>query len=185
MLDWDSSINETNEYAQRLASDPRWAEVSQRVKERDGCCQMCKSTKNLRAHHVTYVDFYNPAYLITLCDKCHEQVHAITKEFKKNREKIIGAVEEEIAKIIDPFVLERCAELSTNGTVWFFKGPLQYRVNVNEFIWKLISLDPYRTQTQCGELKIRPLGAATWTRYMELYKEKKDKSKEDRNNGKT
>ena len=175
MLDWDSEINEPNEYAARLASDPKWIEVSNRVKERDGCCQMCKSTKNLRAHHKSYVDFYNEDYLITLCDKCHEQVHEITKKFKEARMKIQTAAEEEIAKVVDPFVIERCAELSPNGTVWFFRGPMQYRVNLNDFITKLLTLDPYGTEMQrTGNVTIHPCGEAKFTRYMELYKKKKE-----------
>lgn len=181
-LDWDSPLlggNSTNEYAERLADDPQWQIVSAFVKNRDGCCQMCKSKENLRAHHLAYCDFYNPEYLITLCDKCHTQVHEITKAYKEFQQsgeyrKVIDYVNEYISThIIDPFVIERCAELSPDGDIHFFTGSLKERVNLNDFIKKLIFLDPYKYGLQSGKTDsagywIRPNGLSTFSRYQDM-----------------
>jgi len=178
-LDWDSPLfggNTTNEYAERLANDPKWHEVSAFVKNRDKCCQMCGAQENLRAHHLDYSDFYNPDHLMTLCEKCHTQVHEITKVYKDFQQsgeykKVIDHVNEYIsAHIIDPFVIERCAELSPNGDLHFFTGPMDQRVNINDFIDKLISLDPYRYGLQVGEggYGFRPFGLSRFTRYQNM-----------------
>lgn len=150
-LDWDSPLGECNEnaYSERLAHDERWLMISNAVKKRDGCCIMCKSKNNLRAHHVSYEDFYNPKFLVTLCDRCHEQIHEFTKVFKEEffhgriRESLFS-VQEEMARVIDSFVIERCYELNNkNGDLRFFTGPLDQRVSINKWVRYLVSLDPY------------------------------------------
>lgn len=179
-LDWNSPLieKEVSEYSQRLYNDYKWREVSQWVKDRDGCCQMCHSTKNLRAHHTKYVDFYNPAYLITLCDRCHEQVHDITHKFKElNLRSILrGVIQDKVSEIIDPYVIDRCAEINpSTGDLFFFRGPLKYRVNLNEFIQNLVELDPYGTEFQkTGRLSIfaKSVGNSTFTRYQKMRLEK-------------
>lgn len=176
-LDWDSPLpggNESEEYAERLANDVVWQEVSTQIKKRDKCCQMCGSTTNLRAHHLSYCDFYNPDYLITLCDKCHSQVHAYTKAYRQALPQILEAVREvneAISKVIDPFVIERCAELSPDGDLHFFTGPLTKRVKINDFIGKLVSWDPYCNGYQTtADFKnyTRIYGNSTFSRYQNM-----------------
>lgn len=179
-LDWDSPLpggNESEEYAERLANDVVWQKVSAQVKERDKCCQMCGATTNLRAHHFSYCDFYNPEYLITLCDKCHSDVHEITKAYKEFYQstaykEAIATVNEAIsANVIDPFILKRCAELNPDGDIRFFTGSRDKRVNINNFIDKLISLDPYKYGLQAGNgtgYAIRKFGNSAFTRYQNM-----------------
>lgn len=168
-----------SEYEIRLQNDAYWQSVSQFVKKRDGCCQMCHSKENLKAHHLSYEDFYNPDNLIALCDKCHSQVHAYTKAFREHQGEIIKAckdVNEAISKIIDPFVIERCAELSPDGDLHFFTGSWNSRVNLNDFIDKLISLDPYRNGYQAtGDFHnyTHAHGSSRFTRYNEMRLKKK------------
>ena len=41
---------------------------------------MCGTAKNLRVHHISYATLGTDAEiddLVTLCDKCHEEVHAV------------------------------------------------------------------------------------------------------------
>lgn len=188
-MDWDSGLPEgNNDYSEQLANDPRWQETRKMIIERDQCCQMCGSKKELRIHHTAYTnDLYNPAYLICLCNKCHTQVHQITKvyrEFQQSGEyrKVVDYVNEYISShIIDPFFIERCAELSPDGDIHFFTGPLDVRVNANDFIKKLISLDPYKYGLQSGVVEgyfIRPHGLSTFTRYQNMRLEKKRKESE-------
>lgn len=181
-LDWDSPLSgghEMSEYEIRLQNDAKWQDVSQYVKQRDGCCQMCHSKNNLRAHHLSYDDFYDPDNLVALCDKCHSQVHAFTKAFRENDSKIVQAlkeVNEVISSIIDPFVIERCAELSPNGDIYFFTGPLDKRVKLNDFIQLLITLDPYSNNRQVNahwDDYIRNYGNSNFSRYQKMRLERR------------
>ena len=85
-------------------------------------------------------------------------------------------VNEAISKIIDPFVIERCAELSPDGDLHFFTGSWNSRVNLNDFIDKLISLDPYRNGSQAtGDLHnyTHAHGSRRFTRCHEMRLKKK------------
>jgi len=66
---------------QDYLKSPEWKELARRVKERDRCCVLCSSTKNLEAHHRTYVRVCNEELgdLVTVCDRCHTFYHAAAK----------------------------------------------------------------------------------------------------------
>ena len=64
-----------------------WAEKRKRILERDGFkCRLCGSAKNLRVHHITYenVPFENDDDLLTVCDKCHKDLHSTDIARKTN-----------------------------------------------------------------------------------------------------
>lgn len=76
------------EYVRFLRS-PEWADIRAEVLERDGHrCQMCGSEQNLEVHHTSY-DYLGRdenggiGHLVTLCDKCHCDVHSFFPELKK------------------------------------------------------------------------------------------------------
>lgn len=61
----------------------RWIKTKQFVFERDNwTCQLCGKCKGWKvAHHTSYLyGYYNPMYIITLCDdpdhNCHTTLHA-------------------------------------------------------------------------------------------------------------
>lgn len=71
-------------YAEKL-KDPRWQCVRERIIERDkGECKDCGSQEFLQVHHCIYADsdpWGTPdEFLITVCDSCHENRHALMKE---------------------------------------------------------------------------------------------------------
>lgn len=178
-MDWSNKLQDS-EYNSFLRS-PEWRAVREEVFERDGgMCVMCKSKNNLRAHHISYEDRLNPDYLITLCDKCHAQVHQYTKDFNSELQntdgeirKGIDLINSGITHLIDRFVYARFAEVNSDGDIHFFTGPKSQQVNVNDFIDKLIKLDPYSHPCQRGELGpggywISYRGRAMWTRYQDI-----------------
>lgn len=177
MLDFNSKL--PNDYNEFLRS-PEWLAKREEIITRDGgMCQMCKSRKNLRVHHKSYEDLLDNDSLITLCDKCHEQVHEYTKMFNaalhdenSDLRKSFDGVNEAITRLIDKSIYVRCAELNSDGDVHFFTGPIDSRVNINEFISSLITLDPYARPVQLGRpdswLTNHGIGRATWTRYNDI-----------------
>ena len=79
----DIPEEETSTYAQYLRSD-KWREIRKKILERDGYkCKFCGSTENLRVHHKSYESIYEEEFalndLITLCDKCHSELHEFLK----------------------------------------------------------------------------------------------------------
>ena len=59
---------------------PYWKSIAENVKDRDGNkCQRCGSEKRLHVHHLNYQhhgdELNHPEDLITLCSKCHKEVH--------------------------------------------------------------------------------------------------------------
>ena len=76
-------------YENYLKSD-EWKVKRQQTLERDSfTCQVCGAKDNLRVHHKTYANVCTPANvynerpddLITVCDKCHEDIHKLGKIF--------------------------------------------------------------------------------------------------------
>lgn len=56
-----------------------WQEMRQKVFRRDGfVCVACGESKNLNVHHITYerLGAEELSDLVTLCQRCHENVHA-------------------------------------------------------------------------------------------------------------
>lgn len=164
------------EYSDFLQS-PEWRALREKVIMRDGCaCHMCKSRNNLRVHHLSYDDLLDENNLITLCDKCHENVHQYTKNFRaalrnENSELRQGVdlINAAITRLIDQFIYARSAEFNPNGDIHFFTGPRNEQVNINDFINELISLDPYASSYgNVRSLQINPYGRARWTRYNDI-----------------
>lgn len=68
-------------YAEKL-KDPRWQKKRLEIMQRDKFkCTWCSDESNtLNVHHLRYINGNDPweydgHYLITLCEKCHEQAH--------------------------------------------------------------------------------------------------------------
>lgn len=64
-------------YSKYLKSK-KWNKKRKKVFERDDySCQHCHNTKNLECHHITYkrVKKESLSDLLTLCYKCHKEVH--------------------------------------------------------------------------------------------------------------
>ena len=63
-----------------------WREKREQILKRDGYkCTFCGTAKNLRVHHITYVNipYEKDEDLITVCDKCHKKLHRIDIARKK------------------------------------------------------------------------------------------------------
>jgi hypothetical protein len=178
-MNWDDTLHET-EYDEFLHS-PEWRALREQVFDRDGrMCVMCKSKNNLRAHHISYEDRLNADYLVTLCDRCHAHVHHYTRCFKdelQNPEseirKGVDLLNTGITHLIDKFIYARFTEMNPKGDVHFFTGPMAERVNINDYIEKLITLDPYSYPAQkenvgAGGYWISCRGRASWTRYQDI-----------------
>lgn len=174
-MDWNDTLYD-DEYSAFLRS-PEWRALRKEVFARDGgMCVMCKSKENLRAHHISYADRLNPDYLVTLCDKCHEQVHRYTKNFKtalrhdgSELNQGVNMVNSAVTRLIDQYIYARGAEFNPNGDIHFFTGPRDKQVNINRFIDKLITLDPYAEDYRdARSFWINPHGRAAWTRYNDI-----------------
>lgn len=178
-MDWNDTLYD-DAYSAFLRT-PEWRALREEVFARDGgMCRMCKSKDNLRAHHISYAELLNPDNLVTLCNKCHEQVHQYTRCFKdelQNPEseirKGVDLLNTGITHLIDKFVYARFAEMNPKGDIHFFTGPWADRVNINDYIEKLITLDPYSYPAQkenvgAGSYWISCRGRASWTRYQDI-----------------
>ena len=57
-----------------------WAELRERRLRKDRyICQHCGSAVNVEVHHIRYPEVWGEEDmkdLVTLCDKCHEQIHS-------------------------------------------------------------------------------------------------------------
>ena len=74
--------NQTS-YSDKLR-DPRWQRLRLLIFQRDNwTCQSCGCTENnLQVHHLKYLPGiepweYEPYFLVTYCEKCHETEHLI------------------------------------------------------------------------------------------------------------
>jgi len=73
-------------YSEKL-KDPHWQKKRLDIMQRDNfTCRVCgDKKKTLHVHHVKYYKYTEPweinnEYLFTLCEKCHNNVHAIENE---------------------------------------------------------------------------------------------------------
>ncbi len=57
--------------------------LSQRIKRKNKC-EFCSGDYRLQKHHP---DYNQPFYIITLCDKCHKDLHRIERRLKEENEK--------------------------------------------------------------------------------------------------
>lgn len=78
----------TNDYKEYLNS-PQWAKIRNKVLQRDDFkCSICGSYRGLQVHHLNYNHFKNEENyledLMTLCNKCHEEIENKKKEQDSN-----------------------------------------------------------------------------------------------------
>lgn len=70
-------------------NSPAWRAIRARAIFRDGAqCRLCGSRQKLEVHHLTYIRFGGeelPGDLITLCEACHERLHAGAHQPKAHR----------------------------------------------------------------------------------------------------
>lgn len=71
-----------------IYDDPKWIELSQRLRKERGKCQSCGSPDNLQTHHIIYeagkaIWDYADYYLVVMCRGCHYKEHK--KEFRRPR----------------------------------------------------------------------------------------------------
>lgn len=73
----------TAQYREYLKSD-LWRKKANEVLKRDKCCQVCETKNNLTVHHLTYANIFRESLeeLTSLCWKCHNSLHAISKKQK-------------------------------------------------------------------------------------------------------
>ena len=85
--EWRERHKYDGDYYGYLQSE-EWKALRKQAMIRDGCrCQMCGSGTNLHVHHVSYEHLHTDKELddvITLCKRCHEEVHAKDLERKRN-----------------------------------------------------------------------------------------------------
>jgi len=86
--------NKKNTYYEKL-NDKRWIEKSKEIKEWDrNVCQLCGNNEKLQVHHLCYDKNREPweyprRALVTLCDKCHSNIHNSEKDFYKKLNELI------------------------------------------------------------------------------------------------
>lgn len=78
----------TDDYKEYLNS-PQWAKIRNKVLQRDDFkCSICGSYRGLQVHHLNYNHFKNEENyledLMTLCNKCHEEIENKKKEQDSN-----------------------------------------------------------------------------------------------------
>lgn len=76
-------------YSEKL-KDPRWQKLRLEILERDGWrCQCCGDAKStLHVHHKYYESGFDPwdydqGTLETLCETCHESMHILDRDLKR------------------------------------------------------------------------------------------------------
>ena len=76
----------TNKYYQYLQTSEYRERAKQALIRDKFQCQLCETGKNVVVHHVTYRRLGNEELddLVTLCDKCHYEVHRKDLLIKKN-----------------------------------------------------------------------------------------------------
>lgn len=80
-----------NEQYERYLKSDAWEEKRQIVLKRDkNMCRECGSKFNLQVHHMTYFHIFNERTyeLVTLCEKCHNEIHTKHPKFKLPEEKV-------------------------------------------------------------------------------------------------
>lgn len=88
-------MKKINSYSEKLRH-PKWQKLRLQIFSRDNwTCQSCGSSdKNLQVHHLKYLKGiepweYEPHFLITYCDKCHETDHLIGDQIEQSLYELI------------------------------------------------------------------------------------------------
>ncbi|MBO7714614.1 MAG: HNH endonuclease [Methanobrevibacter sp.] len=160
-----------NENYEKYLQSEEWRQLRKYVIERDDKkCWICGGAENLCVHHLWYPEEDTPDNLVTLCKRCHSDLHCFYNEIheslsngelKEEREKVVKALDdfrESVYKIQDKYVFQRSKELSNSGDISFFTGNNKSHVKrkfcfgdfelgeskLNRYTRLLFELQPYR-----------------------------------------
>lgn len=160
-----------NENYEKYLQSEEWRQLRKYVIERDGGkCWICGGTDNLCVHHLWYPEEDTPENLVTLCRRCHSDLHCFYNEvneslndgkLRQEREKLAKALldfREAVYEIEDKYVFQRSRELSSSGDISFFTGDNKSHVKrkshyddfelgeskLNRYTRLLFELQPYR-----------------------------------------
>lgn len=135
-----------DDYSNYLKSD-HWKIMREKRLSIDNYkCQLCGTKKDLRVHHLRYNDLDNVDTLLTVCDKCHRDIHEfreVVSESSKNGRlrDCMDAYDIEMTNIMDSFVLRREKTLNDDGDALFMTGGHSGRMN--KYINALLHAHPY------------------------------------------
>lgn len=83
----------TKEEYRELLKDGRWQRKRLEIMQRDDFkCRECGTTNDLNVHHIRYIDGrmpweYDNGDLVTLCGKCHKELHEEIERKRKDADK--------------------------------------------------------------------------------------------------
>lgn len=170
-----------SQYSEYLKSD-HWKMMRQKRLAIDGYeCQICGAKSNLRVHHLRYGDWESINDLLTVCDKCHRDIHefrdVVVESSRNGRLKeCMDAYDAAMAGIVDCFVLRRESTLNEHGdAILMTRG---HHGRMNKYINALFHMNPYGEITFYGHKRNCGIG---FTRYnkMRIEKAKKKEGAED------
>lgn len=109
-------------------------------------CQICGAKSNLRVHHLFYNDLDNIDSLLTVCDRCHSDIHRfrdVVIESSRNGKlkQCMDAYDFAMAEIVDSFVFKREKTLNETGDALLMTGGRPGRMN--KYINALFHMNPY------------------------------------------
>ena len=125
-----------DEYYASFLQSAKWREARDFVIARDnGECQICGAKENLRVHHLLYDgDLLDPNYLVTLCERCHNDIHEFARVVREDNK--YGDIREckdalftAMTKIVDKFVFRREITLNPKGDAYFLTRGHHGRMN--------------------------------------------------------
>jgi|GEM_PF-3130610 len=148
-----------NAYEKYLQS-PHWKAIrAARISIDHGECQLCGAKSDLCVHHKSYSDMDDINNLVTLCKKCHADIHKFAKIVIQSSEngKLKACMDEYdkvMAEIVDSFVIRREKTLNLQGDAIFMTCGKHERMN--KYIKALFTWHPYgeligyRHKRNCG-----------------------------------
>lgn len=152
----------SQESYQAYLMSEHWHRMRQTVFQRDGFhCRVCGSTERLEGHHLSYCDLDDPKNVITLCHRCHRDLHEFWPEVRKSMsdgelKEAAKNYTETLARILDKYVIRREKTLSDSGdTTFLVEGRFGL---MNKYIEFMFNAHPYyepkdawlRPYNQCG-----------------------------------
>lgn len=126
-IDWSALYDPYESEYDKYLRSPEWQEKRQeRLALDNHKCAFCKSTENLNIHHRTYENLGNEDVrhdLVTLCEKCHKEVHEKIKEIKeKNKESKKMDFEKYLLHLNDFCELHKKLDYAMGGNVDFLNN---------------------------------------------------------------
>ena len=89
-IDWSAIYNPHESDYDKYLRSPEWQDKrQQRLALDNHRCVFCKSTENLNIHHRTYANLGHEDILhdlVTLCEKCHKELHEKIKETREQEQ---------------------------------------------------------------------------------------------------